>query len=186
MNHVLQTTFKDMGLYNHFYLVLYGCSLENCSHTYDMEAIPLLSVSQEQMGQPHVNMFSSLELSDSPLCLFKAPSEVSGNLGQLEISSGAHLEQSHSRACVSFQDVTHTERKIRHHFSLSCGLFRTKHVLIAAQEETWGTPWLTLGGFTLEGFALPALWIAEPELGENGQASLMPKTVLAAESLLQS
>lgn len=86
------------------------------------------------MGQPYVNMFSSLELSDPPLCLFKASSEVSGNLGQLEISSGAHLEQPHSRACVSLQDVTHRKRKIRHHFTLSSGLFRTKHILIAAQE----------------------------------------------------
>lgn len=86
------------------------------------------------MGQPYVNMFSSLELSDSALCLFKASSEVSGNLGQLEISSGAHLEEPHSRACVSFQDVTHRKRKIRHHFTLSSGLFRTKHILIAAQE----------------------------------------------------
>lgn len=134
MNHVLQTTSKDMRLYNYFYLVLYGCNLENCSHTYNMEAIPLLSVSWEQMGQPYVNMFSSLELSDSPLCLFKASSEVTGNLGQLEISSGVHLEQPHSRACVSFQDVTHRKRKIRHRFTLSSGLFRTKHILIAAQE----------------------------------------------------
>ena len=63
------------------------------------------------MGQPYVNMFSSLELSDShSLCLSKASSEVSGNLGQLDILSGVHLEQSHSRVCVSFQDVSYKKR----------------------------------------------------------------------------
>lgn len=97
MNHVLQTTFKDMRLYNHFYPVLYGCSLENFSHTCDMEAIPVLSVSQEQMGQPYGNMFSSSELSDSALCCSKHPvkSVGFGPVGDFIWSSfGAVSEQS--------------------------------------------------------------------------------------------
>lgn len=64
------------------------------------------------MGQPHVNTFSSSELSGShSLCPFKASTEVSGSLGQSETSSGVHLEQSRSRACISFQDVSHKRRK---------------------------------------------------------------------------
>lgn len=41
------------------------------THMYNMEAIQLLSVSQEQMGQPYVNMFSSYQ-TDS-LCCSKHP-----------------------------------------------------------------------------------------------------------------
>lgn len=86
------------------------------------------------MGQPYVNMFSSLDISDSrSLCLFKASTEVSGNLGQLEISSGVHLEQTHSRACISSQDVSHKKKqKLGSHFTPPHGLFKTKHILITS------------------------------------------------------
>lgn len=130
------------------------------------------------MGQPYVNMFSSLELSDSPLCLFKAPSEVRGNLGQLEISSGAHLEQSHIRACVSLQDVTHKKRKIRHPFTLAHGQDKTHADCCSGNPQAHHcSPWGICPPSSLD-------CRAKPELGEHGQASLMLVTLLRAGSLI--
>jgi len=81
---------------------------------YNKEAVPLLSVGKKEMGQPYVNTFSSLEPSGShSLCSFKACTEVSGSLGQSDISSGVCLEQFCSRACISFQDVDHKRKKSR-------------------------------------------------------------------------